>query len=399
MGVAEFAETGRSIRSRNSVCLEGLLWTITMLVLAFGVVGCSSTSGLSTCSNSSCSPGAAVRGKVQVSGVRLLRDGVPWTPHGFVQIAFVAPPAAQTGVFLTAYQNYDPSEYAVMAALGADTVRMQVSQPGLDPSLNNPLFSKDFLTSVQNAVFAARAAGLNVIVSVQDEEQSGEDPNKIADLPNCGTNRVWAELAPLFKGDTGILFEMLNEPNRPANPSNYALWESAMNTTISTIRATGATNVVVADGLNYALQLGGAPFLTDLAHEVAYAEHPYFHSKKDQQVVTWDSRFGDFAATAPVIITEWAPVASASKPGSTFYCDSDTAKDTVQLFQYLQSKGIGITNYAYDFSGNLFGSALYGFPPVPSSFAKDAQCGDVGYGPGKVIESWYSSGTVPSTLL
>jgi hypothetical protein len=66
---------------------------------------------------------------------------------------------------------------------------------------------------------------------------------------------------------------MLNEPNLPATPSNYALWATAMNTTISTIRDTGSQNTVVADGLNYALQLGGAPFLSDSANEVAYAEH------------------------------------------------------------------------------------------------------------------------------
>ena len=39
-------------------------------------------------------PGVAVAGSglVSVSGANLVRDGQPWIPHGFNQIAFVLPP-------------------------------------------------------------------------------------------------------------------------------------------------------------------------------------------------------------------------------------------------------------------------------------------------------------------
>lgn len=126
------------------------------------------------------------------------------------------------------------------------------------------------------------------------------------------------------------------------------------------VRATGSTNVVVADGLQYAIQLDGAPALTDPAGEVAYAVHPYFHSAAAETQATWSQNFGTLAATAPVIVTEWTTVANAATSGSTYFCDSTTAGAALRLMDYLASKKIGITAFAYDFSGNVFGSAAYG---------------------------------------
>ena len=130
-------------------------------------------------------------------------------------------------------------------------------------------------------------------------------------------------------------------------------------------------------------------------NELVYAEHPYFHNVGDQMPVSWGNRFGNCAATAPVVSTEWAPVSNASVSSSIYYCNASTSTDTLALFQDLRTRGIGITNYAYDFSWNPFGSALYGLPPTATSFANNAQwrrrvrCR-------KVIESWYPSNVIPT---
>lgn len=59
-------------------------------------------------------------GQVSVEGKQLMRDGKPWIPHGFFQIAFAVPPAAfgltidgkkPNPNFQNAYANYDSSEY------------------------------------------------------------------------------------------------------------------------------------------------------------------------------------------------------------------------------------------------------------------------------------------------
>src|ERR1700744_110133 len=122
---------------------------------------------------------------VAVRGAQLMKNGRPWVPNGVVQIAFVAPPAAQKSVFLEAYKQYSPNDYVEMRKRRIDSVRIQISQPGLDPL--SGLFDGAFRDKVIEAVRAARAADLVVIVSVQDEEQSGE--TNVAPLSNDGTAR------------------------------------------------------------------------------------------------------------------------------------------------------------------------------------------------------------------
>jgi endoglucanase len=315
---------------------------------------------------------------VAVRGALLMRNEKPWVPHGVVQIAFVAPPAAQKSVFQDAYQHYSPADYEEMRRHGIDSVRMQVSQPGLDPQ--NRLFDAAFREKVIEAVRAARAAGLVVLVSVQDEGQSGE--TSVASLPNDGTARVWRSIAPVFATDGGVMYEILNEPNLPANPQNWRLWAAAMNRMIAVVRREGAPNVVVADGLMFAERLSGAPDLQDAAGQVVYASHPYAHDANGQTKAAWDEKLGAFARSHPVIVTEWTT-------GATFFCNDDTPSYADRFLHFLDARGIGLMVYGWDFSGPKFGSAFHGFPPQATSF-EDRRCGDPGFGPGALIERFYS---------
>ena len=311
---------------------------------------------------------------VAIRGAQLVRNGQRWVPHGLVQIAFVAPPAAQAGVFAEAYRAYSPTDYAEMRRRGMDCVRIQVSQPGLDPQ--NPLFDPAFRSRIVEAVRAARAAGLVVIISVQDESQSGE--TNVAALPDDATRRVWNSLAPVFAADDGVMYELLNEPNLPPSPVNWRRWADAMNRTIAVVRHAGAHNVVLADGLLFAERLGGAPELDDPIGQVAYASHPYAHDADGQRQATWDRKFGDFASRHPVVVTEWTTV-------PTYFCDANTPRYAADFLRYLDGRGIGITAYAWDFSGPRFGSAYNGLPPRPTDYERKT-CGDPGFGPGRLFE-------------
>lgn len=321
---------------------------------------------------------ATAHSQVSVQSGKLTLSGRPWMPHGIVQIAFVAPPAAQQGVFADAYQHYSPHDYEEMRRHGIDSVRIQVSQPGLDPQ--NALFTPAFRSQVTDAVHAARAAGLMVMLSVQDEVQSGETKG-VASLPNDATNRVWQTLAPIFAQDPGVMYELLNEPNLPASPANWPKWADAMNATIAVVRQSGARNVVVADGLQFAERLSGAPDLKDHLGQVIYASHPYAHRAEDQQQPAWDAKFGDFARRHPVVVTEWATVPK-------FFCDLGTPRYTEAFLHYLDERGIGLMAYGWDFSGPKFGSTFHGFPPQPTAF-QGLRCGDPGFGPGRAVERLY----------
>jgi len=328
---------------------------------------------------------------VTVSGVNLMRRGVVWNPHGAQIIAFVAPPAAQTSIFSAAYAHYSTAEISAVQGWGADTVRFQVSQPGLDPQ--SALYTASFLGQVQAAVTYARSIGLNVIICVQDEAQSGETTP--ATLPNAGTQRVWQTLAPLFNSDTGILYEIMNEPSLAPSTANWSAWQTAMNAVIATIRATGSRNVVIADGLSFAEVLNGAPLLTDSLSQVAYAVHPYFRSGFTSN--TFPAAFGDFASNAPVIVTEWDLSQSQ-------YCDSNTPALALTMLQYLPTRNIGIVGYAYDNPGlvgrdfGTTGSIVQDFNGTPTTLGNNIQCGALGFGPGTLLQNYFRTGAVAAHL-
>ncbi len=68
---------------------------------------------------------AANNGSVAVSGKQILRDGKPWIPHGFYQIAFEVPPGElphQLPFWTVASKNYTPDEYTQMRQVGAVTI-------------------------------------------------------------------------------------------------------------------------------------------------------------------------------------------------------------------------------------------------------------------------------------
>ena len=348
----------------------------------------------------SCAIAHAGAGNITVGpkGVHLQRDGIVWTPHGVVMVAFECAPTAfanQPQYLQLANQQYynDPNEFSQMLSWGADTVRIMVSQPGTDPQDPNGLYAQAYVTHIQDAVIAARAVGLNVILNLQDESPSGDPhPNN---MPTAATTRSWQKLAPLFNSDLGILYEIFNEPG--LGTGQWQTWQTDMNALIGAIRATRSSNVILVDGLAYGNSFEGQAGypLTDSANSTAFAVHPYFHSDADQVSSHWDTTFGTLAATSPMVVTEWYP-------GKVFWCDAATAQATLNLLQYLSSKGIGITAFAYDFPDDatldITGSVNQDYLGTMPTTLVNETCTDKPWGPGTLLQNWYRTGMVPNQL-
>ncbi len=321
-------------------------------------------------------------GLVTVRDNTLLRDGRPWIPHGFYQIAFEVAPGnlekADHPFWANAYHHYSPSEYPEMRSAGADSVRMQISQEASDP--RSPLYDQAYLSKALDAVRAARAAGLTVMLCVQDESHV---PGETAiDYPDDGTRRIWRAIAPTFADDAGVMYELLNEPRPKPNPQNWARWRATMTNTLRTVRDTGAHNVVIIDGLDVGQILDGAPLLPD--SQVAYASHPYALAAQGQTKALWDAKFGMFSRRAPVIITEWL--------SGGYYCDQNTPSSSVEFLEYLQNHHIGLEIGVWDWTSGGFGSARWGFPNGRFSSFQGLSCHQPGFGLGQVVETWYRTG-------
>jgi endoglucanase len=320
---------------------------------------------------------AAAAGDVSVRGATILRDGRPWLAKGLVLVGLVAPDNALKGAYLTASQHYGQAELNAAKQFGADLLRFQVSQAGNDPQ--STIYSAAYAAKVKQAVALARSNGFAVIVSMQAEAPSGLDQKG---MPSDATQRAWRTLTPLFAGDEGIMLELFNEP-APFGPTPHD-WNGWLATTqplVDEIRAMGAHNMLIADGLHYAQTLNGAPALNDPLRQIAYAAHPYFagSNRTPQQ---WTANFGNLAATRPVLVTEWN---ASSKGGCNFQGVPSTA---IEFLNYLRGH-VGLVAWAFDYPGSL----ITGYDWKPTTLGTDQtfQCDKAAnFGAGQLVHQYFT---------
>ena len=337
-----------------------LIFTLALLCLA-SLPGCGSGSDSPPGSGASASGGAggptgsASQQIVDVDATSMTLNGSPWLSKGVALQAFVRPLAVlQTdpseGARLNARHNYGASELAAIHSFGADTIRFQIGQPALDPA--SPLYDSTYLSQVVSAIQTARQAGFVVMIMMQDEAISG-DPHPHP-LPTAETQTDWDLLAARFGSDRGVVFELYNEPNLPNTSANWQLWLNGgtapnettpsigMQPLINHLRANGAQNVFVLDGLQLAKTLDGLPTVSDPLNRLVYAVHPYQNGSSDES--QWDAQFGQASSRVPVWADEWsAPTGMSLGLGNL-----TSFQVAVDLLNYLRAHSIPLCTGAFD---------------------------------------------------
>ncbi len=150
-------------------------------------------------------------------------------------------------------------------------------------------------------------------------------------LPDQNSVIFWKDLAPVYRDNPAVLFDLYNEPTRitwdqwfqggPMTETDEKTkakltYESVgLPALLAAIRSTGAKNVIVAGGINWAYEVGGIlpeRQLEDyIGHGVVYAVHPYPHKYAGlglETVAQWTARMEAFAQTFPLIVTEFGSI-------------------------------------------------------------------------------------------
>ncbi len=148
------------------------------------------------------------------------------------------------------------------------------------------------------------------------------------DLPDRNSVAFWQDVAPAFKDDPAVLFDLYNEPSHVDWDEWYhggPITETDQKTgttltydavglpaLVTAIRATGAKNVIVAGGINWAYELEGivpGRELQDPAgNGIIYAVHPYPHAYARigrETIAQWVARMEPFARRFPIIVSEF----------------------------------------------------------------------------------------------
>jgi hypothetical protein len=111
----------------------------------------------------------------------------------------------------------------------------------------------------------------------------------------------------------GLIKDTPNNRDEMATPQTYQA--VGMQTMLDTVRATGANNLVVAGGLEWAYDfsgiLAGRQLSDPNGNGVVYANHCY--DNKHESVDTWIAKMEQASAKLPVIVTEFGGNAGPSR--------------------------------------------------------------------------------------
>ena len=155
-------------------------------------------------------------------------------------------------------------------------------------------------------------------------------------MPDLNSLAFWKDCAPLYANHPAVIFDLYNEPHdiswdvwlrggpitdkpngRNLTAKNYEC--VGMQAMLDTVRSTGATNLVIAGGLDWAYSFSGILEGRQLAdpkgNGVVYASHCY--DNKGDSVATWIAKLEQAAARVPVIVSEFGGTSGPSKRVST----------------------------------------------------------------------------------
>ena len=206
--------------------------------------------------------------------------------------------ARPTFEFDASGQGFSREDVKRMRATGANVVRYALNE-GFWLS-THPSFNPNYQAYIDRAVQWTLEAGMDVII---DLHWSGNPPNQQV-MPDRNSIAFWQQIAQKYKNDGRVIFELYNEPH----PGSASVWRNGdgadaagMQQLYDAVRGTGANNLVLAGGMDFAYNLEMVlPAMQLTGTNIAYVTHPYkFNSPPPPQ------GYDGVTATFPVVATEF----------------------------------------------------------------------------------------------
>lgn len=209
----------------------------------------------------------------------------------------------------------DTVAISAMTSWGTGAVRVPLNEScwlGIN-GVGSSLGGQRYRDAVTGYVRRLHAAGLVVILDLHwnaPGTQKALSQQVMADADHAPA--FWTSVAATFLRDPGVVFDLYNEPHNISWPCwrdgciTSAGWATAgMQTLLDAVRATGATQPVLAGGLNYAGDL--SRWLSyrpnDPAKQLGASAHIYSFSQCNTRSC-WEQTIAPVAAAVPVVTTE-----------------------------------------------------------------------------------------------
>jgi endoglucanase len=213
---------------------------------------------------------------------------------------------------------------------GANAVRLQLNEQcwlgigGVKPEYGGANYQRAITTYVREL----NDHGFAVILDLHLNAPGTEHASNQEPMPDAHSIPFWTQVAKTFRSDDAVLFDLFNEPWPDNQSSSNAAWRCwrdggcrqvsqnggrtytavGMNQLIHAVRSTGARNIVMAGGVNYASSLG--KWLTyspiDPDHNLAASIHLYSFNGCTT-AACYDKTPAKIARHVPLIIGEFGP--------------------------------------------------------------------------------------------
>ncbi|HPH68049.1 MAG TPA: cellulase family glycosylhydrolase [Kofleriaceae bacterium] len=362
---------------------------------------------------------------IRVVGGRFERDGRPWIPNGAVITGFVAPQPLLKGAYAKARMAWGQPLLTALRAMGANTIRFNVSMAAIDPTnfLGGAIDAAGkaaYLEEIKTAVALVEANGMNVIMTMQTGDVAG-DPDA-EPRPGEQTARAWRVLAPVFGDDPAVILNAFNEPGFGGaatideDQSPWQVWRTGFTLLVDSIRATGATNVIMLDGISTSRvwrKNTDANVPVDPLNQLAYDIHPFPTDPTQRSNDGNGAPKLSYTTTADIDywLDGWcdthACAATAFFSGISLNADAGncydgkppgpavTSPDIVRAFaNHFQAKHIGIMLFAGDWAYRVFDDPAA--PAALTTFVGFTDClGNKRMGPASAMKALWTTGTVP----
>jgi hypothetical protein len=318
----------------------------------------------------------------------------------------------------------------------ANTVRLQVAETNLFSHLKpGEQYNKQFLSALTQQVNYIRSLGMVAVINDQTEF-TNNTPS-----PTAMTSEFWQVVSQHFKNSPYVIFDLFNEPRliqknnvnalandvapnpfiyshlfthyKPVVPISrqraWGIWRDGGNVNgvsyvgmqqlINQVRATGAQNLIWAEGTYDALQLPPKQYLLHGSNLVYSIHHANLNSPH-----SWRS-IGKLAAIRPVVEGEWAQYQS-----SWAECYSRAYSDAPKYLNYLHELHIGVIAWSLQPNSLVKGNAHIGQPDnlntssstkrasrlaAPDSLMPTYVCGKGhGQGVGQLLQNYFSQNSI-----
>ena len=217
----------------------------------------------------------------------------------------------------------DATSIAAIAAWHVNAVRIPLNEDcWLNINgVNSAYGGSNYQTAIVNYVNLLNAAGMVAILDLHwsapgSTQATGQNPMPDADHSTA----FWQGVANTFKGNSSVIFDLFNEPfpdNNSDTTAGWTCWRDGgtcsgvgytavgFQSLVNTVRATGATNIIMLGGLQYSNAL--SQWLTykptDSAGNLVAAWHIY-NFNVCSNTSCYDQRGGPVAAAVPLIAGE-----------------------------------------------------------------------------------------------